>query len=63
MIYQADSCKEYPEVPGGYFTSRLFDFAFRSIIYDDEDIRGAMDDVAVDIDREMSNKRSEYGLN
>lgn len=63
MLYQANYCEEYPEVPGGYFTSRLFSFAFRSIIYDDEDVREAMDDMTEDIDREMANKRQEYGIN
>lgn len=63
MIYQSDVCKAYPEVPGGYYTGRLFGFAFRSIIYEDEDVREAMDDIAEDINREMQNKREEYGLN
>lgn len=62
MLYQANACSECPEVPGGYFTARLFGFAFRSIIYDDEDVREAMDGVTEDIDREMANKRREYGL-
>lgn len=63
LLFQAEAAKAYPEVPGGYFTSRLFSFAFRSIIYEEDDVRVTMDDLAKDIDREMNNKRSEYFLN
>lgn len=59
---QAEMLREYPEVPGGYFTSRLFNFAFRSIVYDSKDVREGMNDVANDISLEMKNKRDEYGI-
>lgn len=62
MQKQAEMLREYPEVPGGYFTSRLFNFAFRSIVYDSKDVRESMDDVANDISLEMKNKRDEYGI-
>lgn len=62
MQKQAEMLREYPEVPGGYFTSRLFNFAFRSIVYDSKDVRESMNDVANDISLEMKNKRDEYGI-
>lgn len=62
MQQQAAMLREYPEVPGGYFTSRLFNFAFRSIVYDSDDVRESMNDVAEDISLEMKNKRDEYGI-
>lgn len=52
-----------PEVPGGYFTTRLYDFAFRDIVYSSDDVRETMTDAADNIDREMETKRTEYGLN
>ena len=62
MRKQAEMLREYPEVPGGYFTSRLFNFAFRSIVYESQDVRESMNDVANDISLEMKNKRDEYGI-
>ena len=62
MRKQVEMLREYPEVPGGYFTSRLFNFAFRSIVYDSQDVRESMNDVANDISLEIKNKRDEYGI-
>ena len=62
MLYQVEKLKEYPQVPGGYFSERLFNFAYRNIVYDDADVRESMNSVAENIDREMKNKREEYGL-
>ena len=62
MLAQADEVMPYTEVPGGYFTSRLFSFAFRSIVYNDAEVRESMNSVAADINLEMANKRKEYGL-
>lgn len=62
ILEQTTMLREYPEVPGGYFTSRLFNFAFRSIVYDSDDVRESMNDVANDISLEIKNKREEYGL-
>lgn len=62
MLTQAENLQAYPEVPGGYFTARLFNFAFRSIVYEAKDVRESMIDTAQDIDREMANKREEYGI-
>lgn len=62
MLEQSENLKAYPEVPGGYFTMRLFNNAFRSIVYDNEDVRESMIGVGNDIDLEIANKRKEYGI-
>ena len=62
LMLQASYLKARPEVPGGYYTTRLYDFAFRSIVYDGEDVREIMNDTTIDINREIENKRIEYLL-
>lgn len=62
MLFQAENLKEYPQVPGGYFSERLFNFAYRDIVYNDMDVRESLSSVAENINREMKNKREEYGL-
>lgn len=62
LMLQASFLKARPEVPGGYYTTRLYDFAFRSIVYDNEDVREIMNDTTIDINREIENKRIEYQL-
>lgn len=62
MLYQAEHLKEYTEVPGGYFTERLFNFAFRNIVYNNSDVRKSMEQMTNDIDSELLNKRKEYAL-
>ncbi len=62
LQYQAAHLQARPEVPGGYYTTRLFDFAFRNIVYDDEDVRETLIDTVDDINREIQNKRDEYQL-
>lgn len=62
LLYQAENLKAFPEVPGGYFTQRLFDFSFRKIVYDDQEVRKTLSDMADDIDVELINKREEYNL-
>lgn len=62
LTKQLESVKAMPEVPGGYFTPRNFDFAFRDIVYNDKNIRQTMLSYAKQIDREIQNKREEYNL-
>ncbi len=62
LMYQLDFACPIEEVPGGYFTSRLYDFAFRDIVYKNKDVRQTMTDTALDINTEMRTKREEYGL-
>lgn len=62
LIKQAEELKAYTEVPGGYFTARHFNFAFRDVAYDGKDVRNSMNNAATGINRELLNKRREYGL-
>ncbi len=62
LMAQLSCARAVPEVPGGYFTTRLYDFAFRDIVYSSEEVRETMTDAAENIDREMETKRREYGL-
>ena len=54
--------KAIPEVPGGYFTSRYFDFAFRDVVLDGKDVRETMVSSAREINNEIRNKRQEFKL-
>lgn len=62
LMEQLESVKAYPEVPGGYLSARYYDFAFRYIAYDGDDIRQTMSEAVDEINREIRNKRDEYNL-
>lgn len=62
LINQMNELKAYPEVPGGYLTSRYYDFAFRDIVYNGDKIRETMINSVQSIDDEIAHKRVEYGL-
>ena len=62
IMRQAEQLKGVPEVPGGYITTRMFDFAFRRIVYDGESVRETLNDTVYDINHELANKRREYNL-
>lgn len=51
-----------PEAPGGYFTSRQFDFAFRNIAFYGDNTRTALEEAAQAINKELSKKQKEFGL-
>ncbi len=51
-----------PEVPGGYFTPRHLNNAFRKVINDGEDPRETLLDYVRVINEEIDNKRKEFGL-
>lgn len=62
LLQQADHLQAIPQVPGGYFTTRSYDFAFRDIVYDGEEVRETMLNTTDTIDKEIANKREEYHL-
>lgn len=51
-----------PEVPGGYFTARHLDNAFREVINNGTNAREALGDYVEIIDQELLNKRREFNL-
>mgnify|MGYP000140834880 CR=1 FL=1 len=60
---QQEQLKAFPEAPGGYYTSRHYDFAFRSIVYEGENVRKALKEAAANIDKELAKKQKEFSLN
>lgn len=56
---QRSAVREIPELPGGYYTSRCIDNAFRSVIYQHENERIALEEANDTINRELERKREE----
>lgn len=54
--------KGNPEVPGGYFTSRHLNNAFRKVYNEGADPRETLLDYVRTINEEIDNKRKEFGL-
>lgn len=54
--------KGVPEVPGGYFTGRHLDNAFREVVNDGTNPREALNDYIIYIDDEIRSKRREFNL-
>ncbi len=49
-----------PEVPGGYFTSRHFDFAFRRVVNDGKEAKESLYQAIKDINHELTAKQKEF---
>ena len=62
LLRQSVSLQAIPQVPGGYFTTRSYDFAFRDIVYSGEEVRETLLNSADTINKEIKNKRDEYHL-
>ena len=50
------------QVPGGYFLSRHLDNAFRNVVYSGKEPMDMLYDYVYKIDRELTEKRQEFGL-
>ena len=50
------------QVPGGYFTGRHINNAFRKVVTSGGDIRGTLLDYVYVINQELIGKRKEFGL-
>lgn len=59
---QREWAQGVPEVPGGYFTSRHIDNAFRRVTYYMEDPKDTLSDYVYTINQEITGKRKEFGL-
>lgn len=59
---QRQYIEEIPEIPGSYFVSRCLDNAFRSVLYDSKNPREAFERENDNINREITRKRNELGL-
>lgn len=62
IMKQWEYVKGIPEVPGGYFSSRYIDFAFRKVINNGEDPGETIEDAAKTINVEINTKRIEFKL-
>lgn len=54
--------KGIPQVPGSYFVSRHLNNAFRKVVYNSTDVRETLNEYTEIINKELSNKRREFGL-
>lgn len=59
---QWENVRGIPEVPGGYFTARHLNNAFRRVLNYHEDPGETLLDYVKNIDKEITNKRREFGL-
>lgn len=59
---QGQWTKGVPEVPGGYYTARHIDFAFRRVYFRSDDPGETLEDVVETINQELTAKRKEFNL-
>lgn len=62
LMKQWENVKAIPEYPGGYYTPRYVDFAFRKVVVSGEDPRETILDYTKTINDEIIYKRKEIGL-
>lgn len=62
LTNQLESVRGIPEVPGGYFTSRHFNNAFRAVVYDAGDAQETLLEYVGIMNDEITKKRKEFGL-
>lgn len=62
IIAQQESLRSIPEVPGGYYTSRYFDFAYRDVVNDNKEVRPTLNEIVLQINSEIADKREEFDL-
>ena len=59
---QWKSVREIPEVPGGYYTARQIDYAWRNVVISGGQPRDTLYDYVKYINQEIYSKRKEFGL-
>lgn len=62
LLGQWKNSKGIPEVPGGYYTARYIDFAFREVLNTNSNSRETLLDNVFPINEEINIKRKEFGL-
>ncbi|MCK9470439.1 MAG: extracellular solute-binding protein [Bacilli bacterium] len=62
LIPQWEKSVGVPEVPGGYYTGRNIENAFREVVNSDANPRETLQEYILFINAEISKKRSEFGL-
>ena len=59
---QLESSEEQLIVPGGYFTGRHIINAWNRVVVNNENARDSLEEAVKDINKELTNKRREFGL-
>ncbi|MBQ8202068.1 MAG: extracellular solute-binding protein [Clostridia bacterium] len=59
---QMESAEEQLIVPGGYFTGRHIINAWNRVVVNNENARDSLEEAVKDINKELYNKRKEFGL-
>ncbi len=59
---QMENAREQLIVPGGYFTGRHIINAWNSVVVNNENVRDMLEEAVKDINKELENKRREFGL-
>ena len=59
---QMESAQEQLIVPGGYFTGRHIINAWNSVVVSNENVRDMLEKAVKDINKELENKRKEFGI-
>ncbi|MCG8502846.1 MAG: extracellular solute-binding protein [Firmicutes bacterium] len=62
ILAQMENTKGVPEVPGGYMTTRMVDYAFKSVVTSGDNPRSALYLNIKEIDKELSKKRKEFNI-
>jgi hypothetical protein len=62
LIEQWSKSVGVPEVPGGYYTGRNLENAFREVVNTDSNPRETLQDYITLINNEITKKRKEFGL-
>ena len=62
ILKQMEFAKTVPEVPGGYYTARVVDFAFNKVYTAGVNPTDALLPYIEELDAELSRKRAEFGL-
>ena len=57
-----ESAQEQLIVPGGYFTGRHIVNAWNSVVINNENARDMLEKAVKDINKELENKRTEFGI-
>lgn len=60
LLDQQEDLVGMPNIAGGYYTTRSFDFAFRDVAYNGENLRETLSNAATEITKEIVSKRGEF---
>lgn len=62
LFSQLESVDAVPQVPGGYYLSRIITFAFNRVYNNDENPKEVLSDYIKELNEELTRKRVEFGL-